>query len=214
MNKRTNQGYLDGALYHNNPVRIAHHESKLIWPHSQDYHPDILLSIGTGHNGEETSGLAEHYERRERRQQVSSDIVVIPSPRQRHLGFGEWFKNTELVQNLTVIVNRVDNILNSEQTWLNFRNDILSSKDGSEIRCYHRINPKLGYPPPKLDEKGKLAYLQATVRDKLKMDQGYRKKISRVAHRLVASSFYFEPLSRSINCNGHYICHGMTCAYP
>jgi len=209
VNKRTSEGYLDGALYHNNPVRIAFHESKLIWPDVHDHHPDILLSIGTGHNGEETGGRMEHCDGAEQREQAHSDIVVIPSARERHLGLGKWFKNTELVQNLTVMVNRVDSILNSEQIWLNFRNDTSPSRDGSEIGHYHRINPKLGYPPPKLDEKGDLEFLQQTVRGKLKTDQGYRKKISSVVHRLVASSFYFELLSRSEERDGHYICRGM-----
>lgn len=39
---------MDGALYHNNPVRIADAEWKLIWSRSPVTHPDIMLSIGTG----------------------------------------------------------------------------------------------------------------------------------------------------------------------
>jgi hypothetical protein len=111
----TREGYLDGALYHNNPVRVAYHESKLLWPDIQDRHPDILLSIGTGHNGVETNGSAEPYDRRERRQEITSDIYVTPSLRGRNLGIATWFKHAEFVQNLSVMVNRVDNILNSEQ---------------------------------------------------------------------------------------------------
>jgi hypothetical protein len=40
--------YLDGALYFNNPVRVAESERKLIWPDVADKPPDILLSLGTG----------------------------------------------------------------------------------------------------------------------------------------------------------------------
>jgi len=47
----TKRTYLDGALYHNNPVRIAEQERKLIWPDVADKHPDILLSVGTSHSG-------------------------------------------------------------------------------------------------------------------------------------------------------------------
>lgn len=43
--------YLDGAIYYNNPVRVANHERKLLWPDVADHYPDILLSIGTGKNG-------------------------------------------------------------------------------------------------------------------------------------------------------------------
>lgn len=49
----TKRTYLDGALYHNNPVRLVHRERKLLWPDVADKHPDILLSIGTGQNEDE-----------------------------------------------------------------------------------------------------------------------------------------------------------------
>lgn len=44
--------YLDGALYYNNPVRVANHERKFLWPDVAENPPDILLSIGTGKNGQ------------------------------------------------------------------------------------------------------------------------------------------------------------------
>jgi len=194
-------------LYHNNPVRVAYNESKLLWPDVQDCQPDILLSIGTGHNGAETNGSAEPYDRRRRRAEITSDIIVTPSPRQRKLGIGKWFRNAEFVQNLNIMVNRVDNILNSEQIWLNFKNDTLSSREESEIRRYQRINPKLGYPPPRLDDKGKLESLEYAVRKSLRDNELYRKKISRISHQLVASSFYFERIGQRKYGSG-YVCEG------
>jgi hypothetical protein len=194
-------------LYHNNPVRVAYNESKLLWPDVQDCQPDILLSIGTGHNGAETNGSAEPYDRRRRRAEITSDIIVTPSPRQRKLGIGKWFRHAEFVQNLNIMVNRVDNILNSEQIWLNFKNDTLSSREESEIRRYQRINPKLGFPPPRLDDKGNLESLEYAVRKNLRDNELYRKKISRISHRLVASSFYFERIGQRKYGSG-YVCEG------
>jgi hypothetical protein len=196
-------------LYHNNPVRVAYHESKLLWPDVQDCQPDILLSIGTAHNGVETNGSAEPYNRRWRREEITSDIIVTPSRRERKLGIGEWFKNAEFVQNLNIMVNRVDNILNSEQIWINFKNDTLSPREESEIRRYQRINPKLGYRVPRLDDKEKLESLQYTVRENLRDNEPYRKKISRIAHRLVASSFYFERIGQRKYGSG-YVCEGQS----
>ncbi|KAH8708474.1 hypothetical protein GQ44DRAFT_627959 [Phaeosphaeriaceae sp. PMI808] len=203
----TKEGYLDGALYHNNPVRVAYHESKLLWPDVQDRHPDILLSIGTGHNGAETNGSAEPYNRSQRRKEIVSDIYVMPTPRERKLGIATWFRHTDFVQNLSVMVSRVDNILNSEQIWVDFRNDVQSSWEASEFRRYQRINPKLGYQPPRLDDKGMLEQVQNTTRMKLRNDELYRKKVSRIAHRLVASSFYFERLGQNKH-HGGYKCRG------
>ena len=46
----THRTYLDGAIYHNNPVRLMNHERKLIWPDVADRAPDLFLSIGTSQN--------------------------------------------------------------------------------------------------------------------------------------------------------------------
>jgi len=43
----TYRTYLDGALYHNNPVWLMNNESKLLWPDVADQDPDLFLSIGT-----------------------------------------------------------------------------------------------------------------------------------------------------------------------
>lgn len=44
------RSYLDGALYNNNPVRVAHREIPMLWPDVSSKAPDIFLSIGTGQN--------------------------------------------------------------------------------------------------------------------------------------------------------------------
>lgn len=51
---RTGRSYLDGALYYNNPARVAYRESRLLWPDVAENHPDIFLSIGTGQNLQRT----------------------------------------------------------------------------------------------------------------------------------------------------------------
>jgi hypothetical protein len=197
-------------LFHNNPVRVAYEESKLIWPDIQDCHPDILLSIGTSHNGQETGGTLDvSPTRRLRRVNRNSDISVIPEHRDRRIGFGSWFRNTSVAQFLNVMVNRMDNILNSEQMWQTFKKDVLSSsKAVNEYLRYIRVNPKLGYAPPRLDDKGKLVALQMRVVDVLRQNKGYKRKISRIAHRLIASTFYFEKTEAPREVDGHHSCQG------
>lgn len=51
--------YHDGALYHNNPVRVAWRERKLLWPDVSHRPPDIFLSLGTGQNKSEIDGKLE-----------------------------------------------------------------------------------------------------------------------------------------------------------
>jgi hypothetical protein len=62
----TKRTYLDGAIYHNNPVRLLHRERKLLWPDVADQDPDIFLSIGTsqykaglqeGSSGQSAAGI-------------------------------------------------------------------------------------------------------------------------------------------------------------
>ena len=58
--------YLDGALYFNNPVRVSYHERKFLWPDVAESSPDILLSIGTGKNGQHVG---------ERQVELASSII-------------------------------------------------------------------------------------------------------------------------------------------
>ncbi|ORX91403.1 acyl transferase/acyl hydrolase/lysophospholipase, partial [Clohesyomyces aquaticus] len=44
------QVYMDGALFHNNPVWIADREWKLLWSNEICDQPDIVLSLGTAYN--------------------------------------------------------------------------------------------------------------------------------------------------------------------
>lgn len=48
----TGRSFIDGALYNNNPVKIAQKERRLLWPEVSKKHPDVLLSIGTGRDAE------------------------------------------------------------------------------------------------------------------------------------------------------------------
>lgn len=195
-------------MYYNNPARIAFLESKLLWRDVEDCHPDILLSVGTSHNGEDTTGSAEPRNRLQRR---ARDPDLTPQPENvRRQGFGNWLRNNTVVQMVQVMVNRVDNILNSEQLWMEFRTWVLDARAASESRRYQRINPNLGYRPPRLDEKTQLEGLRATVIDKLRNTNSYRWRIGRIVHRLVASTFYFEKREQPREYDGYHLCKGET----
>ncbi|KAF5852115.1 hypothetical protein GGP41_000799 [Bipolaris sorokiniana] len=49
FNYRTMGSYIDGAVKHNNPIRIANNETKFLWPDVEERYPDIL-SVGTGYH--------------------------------------------------------------------------------------------------------------------------------------------------------------------
>ncbi|KAK8017030.1 FabD/lysophospholipase-like protein [Apiospora rasikravindrae] len=50
--------YIDGAVLHNNPIRIADAERKVLWPEVQI--PDLILSLGTGGSAHLSRAGSEH----------------------------------------------------------------------------------------------------------------------------------------------------------
>lgn len=59
--------YLDGALNHNNPVRIAWRERQMVWPDVMSKQPDILISLGTGQHKAENDAKLKRNGRTESR---------------------------------------------------------------------------------------------------------------------------------------------------
>jgi hypothetical protein len=103
--------------------------------------------------------------------------------------------------------------LNSELEWRQFCKDI---SDGRQIRDdmsrYIRVNLDLCKDPPKLDEKAKLSELQDLSTRILKTDD-YRNLIETIAHRLVASTFYFSKEAMMHDeVTGIWSCTGPCCS--
>ena len=70
--------------------------------------------------------------------------------------------------------------------------DIKPSKDHAQSR-YQRLNPIIPYKPPALDEVYEMEKLQVDVHTTMR--RGPRNSMARkVAHRLIASSFFFKKL--------------------
>lgn len=104
-----------------------------------------------------------------------------------------------------MLVNRIDNILDTEISWRMFMADTVG--DRIEVRDrYQRINPTIRLKIPALDEVSKLSELQDTVRQKLSKDQSTVSKIKEIAHRLIASTFYFE-MALPVNSGNHDTYH-------
>ncbi len=102
----------------------------------------------------------------------------------------------------------MDNIFDSEFAWREFVD--LIATEGTEVGSrYIRINPDIGEDPPKLDAKDQIRQLQSDTKRALKRTR-MATKIKHVAHRLVASSFFFRPASRPTAEPGDvFKCSGM-----
>ncbi|KAI1374424.1 hypothetical protein F4677DRAFT_447419 [Hypoxylon crocopeplum] len=193
----TQMTYLDGALYHNNPVWVAHHERKLIWGDVGNTYPDILLSIGTGKNSLEVDEHFLHVQTQEldspsATKQKSRSLTSFPR---------QLFK---------IAVDRFDNLLKCNTIWSNYLAES-SSSDYSRVSSINkrrliRINPDLRSKIPRLDAVGELDRLEKAAALDLQSNSA---KIKEIAHRLIASSFFFEKDRNSVKAveNG-YECTG------
>ena len=91
---------------------------------------------------------------------------------------------------INILKHRVENILDTEMTWLMFMSDAARGYEDTKTR-YRRINPYTGKDPPKLDDVKMLPNLRLGIQSTLKYGD-LQKQIGEIARQLVASSFYVE----------------------
>jgi hypothetical protein len=104
------------------------------------------------------------------------------------------------------VSSRFDNILNCTRIWNDFRIDVLGGPYSNDRRRYIRLNPDLGFKVPKLDALDQLHDIQQAAHDQLKNNA----RIKEVAHRLVASTFFFEKIDATTReADGKHLCEGM-----
>jgi hypothetical protein len=164
----TNEVYEDGAIYHNNPVFVADSERKLIWPELADTPPDILISLGTGHNPKMMN------------EPVKLKAPEIPPKR----GFISHLKTFKRIAQDHVKVS-----LDSERTWTGWLQTLTNQQEHS--KRFVRLNVSCNKDPPRLDDIASMPQLRTYVQEQYALNR----LIEDIAHRLVASSFYVVPAS-------------------
>ncbi|KAI8626701.1 hypothetical protein F5Y19DRAFT_445247 [Xylariaceae sp. FL1651] len=163
---QTRREYIDGGLYNNCPVNVAYNERRLLWG---DVTPDILLSLGTGQHPREnhTASLGT--------------LIGASSktPKRRHLLAEAW----------DVVVGLLDNIFECQGVWKQFVEDVgkAHSNKPDIMSRYIRMNIEIPNGVPQLDKLDQLERLEGLVSGKATT------KAKEIAHRLVASCFYFNP---------------------
>ena len=156
------QVYIDGGLYHNNPIRIADKEWKLIWRNAICEYPDFVLSLGTAWNIHPRS---------------------TPVKKSPPVNLGVFSHGKALMR---IAKDHVEDSLDCEKTWRDYSSLLPSSVIGSHIR---RFNVALFEDPPALDDVHSLEKLQETVQQSL-AQQG--DDLRKIAMQLMATSFYFH----------------------
>ncbi|RYP02992.1 hypothetical protein DL764_005446 [Monosporascus ibericus] len=194
----TGNRYLDGGLDHKNPIWVAHHETKLIWGDAAKSTPDLMLSIGTG--SQVRDQVKPSNGRTSRATQASSGSSVHS---------GQQTIRTPLA--IPVLSStgsqRLHEYKECDRAWQRFMSgssNHLQVADDSD-QHYIRISPELLMPIPKFDQIHKMDEVEQEVEEVLQQ----MPEIREIAHRLIASSFFFEKNPGSIrHTSSGYMCTG------
>lgn len=170
---------------------MADLERRLIWPDTEFFPPDILLSIGTGCNSTicQEAQNSLHYQHQKPDSIPSRSNPAIRSAQQNISE--EIQKTTYTSKIIKLMKTRAENILDTEMSWLEFMSDVASRGDKDARTRYRRINPNLREDPPKLDDVTMLPQLRLQMNQIIKQAD-FQRQIREVARQLVASSFYVE----------------------
>lgn len=169
--------YIDGAIHHNNPCRVADSERKALWPDIDA--PDVFLSVGTG------SSISLERQTSERMSAAKKGIV----------SHGMTLFN--------ILKKNMETALNCDRIWEDYFASVATKlQPGTTTSRYHRINPRLEGEVPALDEKDKMGQVRRSARAALLKDHA----VERIARQLLASTFYFQLASISDEQDGlHYV---------
>jgi len=170
------RGLCDGGVYHNCPVQVASTESRLIWSDVRDVHPDIFLSLGTGYDPD-AKRAKPNFSRRQKRH-------------------SHMFKEAKDLARAYL-----QTIKDSQTTWSMFVDESTKGcRNNPELESrYIRLDLRLDGDVPRLDERGKVDELEKLVDSRVP-------EAREVAHRLIASCFYFKPGVPEKRDAGYRIC--------
>jgi hypothetical protein len=211
VNSRTKEAFLDGAVWHNNPVRIANYESKLLWPDAEECHPDILLSVGTSHHDlDMDASRAPKLDRTRAQGNKGLDQGTPVAKKKRSTAFEAF---PEVSSWLKFVKARVESVLDAELTWRDFRNDVVGKSSPIAAERYVRFNPKTKGPVPKMDDKMRVGEFRVEICRTLNAPEMQR-VVEAIAHRLVASSFYFEKIGPTKDVGDGIIIQGRISITP
>ncbi len=181
MKAETGMTFTDGAIHHNCPAWVAHHERRVLWEDAKNQDPDLFLSIGTGLSSQPVS--------------QGADVAAERRKAQKHT-------TTGLTYMFRTAKGIIDNQLDCEATW---RDYVTKTSGYTEPgRRNVRINVQLKGTRPDLDQVNQVQALE----DQAFYSASRNPDIREVAHRLVASSFYFEKQGGFHHEHGTYSCNG------
>lgn len=226
------------------PITLAHYEAKSIWKDIADEPPDLVLSLGAGRNigerskAEIASPSSLHTATNESAHTAPSPSAVIRqgrggmgnyklknpsgSPSQGHVG-PRTSSSKYIVRNpqapmllsfnnpISGQTDRLNDQRLCEKTWSRFLSLYVPKKPTVRQR-YKRICPELFSKLPRFDDVSKLDDLESEAQEVLRQNSA---ELVEVAHRLVASTFFFEKDMASVKQKASgFTCTGTSLSFP
>ncbi|KAJ3469846.1 hypothetical protein MRS44_003911 [Fusarium solani] len=182
--QRGASAYLDGGMWRNNPVDVVEREARHLWPELPE--ADLVLTLGTGYNGDEREVLP-----------VPSSVPKDGRSCKSWMGQKAWSCVKAI---FTSYSNSV--VMDGHKFHC-----LLSDTCRNRNRPYCRIDTQLSDPVPALDDVGSMTKL---------MDSTSRQcsgKIKSVAQSCIANLFYVELLREPFRdrggfwAEGHILCN-------
>ncbi|KAK4445124.1 hypothetical protein QBC34DRAFT_441867 [Podospora aff. communis PSN243] len=168
LKQETGQDFLDGGFYNNCPAKIALSERQLIWNDVGDAHPDLVLSLGTGHK------------------LVDADLPKTPARKATKRPLAIFARTWTMAGSL------LEDQLECDRAWEDVVRQAtdLCGKNRELVSRYVRLNVDIPDQVPRLDEVRRVEELEALVHAKAP------EETREVAHRLIASCFLavFKPM--------------------
>ncbi|KAI1119643.1 hypothetical protein F5Y14DRAFT_396046 [Nemania sp. NC0429] len=196
----TNETYIASTMDFACPAWVAHQEAQLIW-NDTAIKPDISLSIGTGRSVLASTPRDGHQLLR-RVDSIDTTAAKRPAP----------MLLKPIILSKTGLGETAGGV-GPEELWDKF---VARNLERDECRSignrnrYIRINPPLNIDTPKFDDVKRLDGLEREADEVIYQDHV---RIKEIAHRLLASSFFFEKNINSVRqiSNGGYKCSGSIC---
>lgn len=230
--EETSNEYIDGSTRHTCPIWITHHESNAIW--NDGSVPDLVLSLGTGRNvgdhrvsssmGRSTQsvtatsaslapgtnavlrqgrGGAGNY-----KGHGNANVSSSASAKNTQAGYFHRDARTPLLlsfNNPSAAADKSNDHRKGDMQWNKYMSQ--GFVDDTNRARYMRIDPELFSELPKFADVTKIDELERQTEAAIRRNPGI---ILEAAHRLVASTFFFERDPGSVKqTNEGYRCTGM-----
>ncbi|KAI1371265.1 FabD/lysophospholipase-like protein [Hypoxylon crocopeplum] len=243
LKSETNQEYTNNDLRRSCPIVVAHYEGKSIWSDITNSPPDLMLSLGTGRNVGDRNVTDDLGPPRSSRSMTNETVATAnPAAsaviRQGRGGAGNYKrqntatsptaetnqgkastgyvirdpKTPMLVSFNNPLPSQTDKLNDQrvcDRTWNRFMASS-AMKDEATRRRYMRICPELLVKLPKFDDLQRIDAVEEEAAYVLRQNH---QDVVEAAHRLVASTFFFEKDAGSVKqsasgftCTGTIFC--------